>query len=109
MNMNNKTVRRPLHRMRSLLHEAGLERMHGGKEPPLRSELLSADQMEQHGESLANSHTLSPGRAAEQQLLTRLAENEVVLLEVRNLLTEAVKTNRRITPAGEWLLDNFYL
>jgi cellobiose phosphorylase len=37
-----------------------------------------------------------------------LAENEGVLLGVRNLLTEAVKTDRRITPAGEWLLDNFY-
>ena len=32
-----------------------------------------------------------------------------VLHEVRDLLTEAVKENRRITPAGEWLLDNFYL
>ena len=39
----------------------------------------------------------------------RLAENEGVLIGVRNLLTEAVKANRRITPAGEWLLDNFYL
>ncbi len=83
--------------------------MYSGEEAPLRSELLSADQMEQHGKVLANSHTLSPGRARDQQLLTRLAENEVVLLEVRNLLTESVKTNRRITPAGEWLLDNFYL
>ena len=32
-----------------------------------------------------------------------------VLLGVRTLLTEAVQANRRITPAGEWLLDNFYL
>ena len=34
---------------------------------------------------------------------------KAVLIGVRNLLTEAVKANRRITPAGEWLLDNFYL
>jgi len=27
----------------------------------------------------------------------------------RTLLIDAVKTDRRITPAGEWLLDNFYL
>ena len=44
-----------------------------------------------------------------EQLLTRLGENEGILHEVRDLLTEAVKGNRRITPAGEWLLDNFYL
>ena len=81
---------------------------YAGDEPPLRSELFSADQMEQHGKTLAASHQLSPGRARDQ-LLTRLAENEDVLIEVRNLLTDAVQANRRITPAGEWLLDNFYL
>ncbi len=79
-----------------------------GDEPPLRSELLSAYQMEQHGKELAGSHKLSPGHASEQ-LLARLAENEGVLFKARNLLAEAVKTNRSITPAGEWLLDNFYL
>ena len=51
---------------------------------------------------------MKPGRPRDR-LLTRLAENESVLLEVHNLLTEAVKADRRITPAGEWLLDNFYL
>ena len=64
--------------------------------------------MEQHGKTLAGLHKLGLGRARDR-LLTRLAENEDVLLEVRNLLTEAIKATRRITPAGEWLLDNFYL
>jgi cyclic beta-1,2-glucan synthetase len=77
-------------------------------EPPLRAELFSASQMEQHGKTLAAAHTLSADHTPEQ-LLTRLGENEGVLHEVRDLLTEAVKGNRRITPAGEWLLDNFYL
>ena len=77
-------------------------------EPPLRSELFSSDQMEQHGRTLAGQHKLGLGRARDR-LLTRLADNEGMLLEVRNLLTEAIKAARRITPAGEWLLDNFYL
>jgi cyclic beta-1,2-glucan synthetase len=77
-------------------------------EPPLRAELFSAAQVEQHGKTLAGSHTLSPGHAPDR-LLTRLAENEGILIGVHNLLTEAVKASRRITPAGEWLLDNFYL
>jgi len=64
--------------------------------------------MEQHGKTLAGLHKLGPG-CARDRLLTRLADNEGVLLGVRNLLTEAVKATRRITPAGEWLLDNFYL
>jgi hypothetical protein len=42
-------------------------------------------------------------------LLTRLADNEATLQSVCNLLTEAVTANYRLTPAGEWLLDNLYL
>ena len=78
------------------------------EEPPLRSELFSADQMEQHGKNLAAAHRLAPGRAPDR-LLTRLAENEGILVEVCDLLIAAVTASRRITPAAEWLLDNFYL
>ncbi|HEU5338443.1 MAG TPA: hypothetical protein VFU39_04065, partial [Sulfuricaulis sp.] len=81
---------------------------YAGDEPPLRLELFSADQMELHGKRLASSHMLTP-RRTKDQLLTRLAENESTLIEVSQLLTAAVTANRRITPAGEWLLDNFYL
>ena len=75
---------------------------------PMRADLFSADQMESHGRSLASKHKVQSGRAA-NILLKRLAENEEQLLEVHQLLTDAVKSNRRIIPAGEWLLDNFYL
>jgi len=44
-------------------------------EPPLRSELFSRDQMEQHGKTLAATHKLNPNGAPDQ-LLARLAENE---------------------------------
>ncbi len=77
-------------------------------EPPLRAELFSADQMELHGKVLAASHRLVTGRAPDQ-LLARLAANEHALVEVCQLLTGAVTEKRRISPAGDWLLDNFYL
>ena len=64
--------------------------------------------MEQHGRALAGSHKLAPGRAPDE-LLARLAENETTLVGVCNLLTAEITAKRRITPAGEWLLDNFYL
>ena len=83
------------------------QKLHGD-EAPLRSELFSASQMEQHGKVLAAAHTLSEDHIPEK-LLARLGENENVLHAVRDLLTEAVKGDRRITPAGEWFLDNFYL
>ncbi|KAF0165787.1 MAG: putative glycosyltransferase 36 [Rhodocyclaceae bacterium] len=78
------------------------------EESPLRSQLFSVDQMEQHGKVLAASHRLAVGRAPDR-LLARLAANEAVLVDVSKRLTTAVAKSRRITPAGEWLLDNFYL
>jgi len=39
--------------------------------------------------------------------LARLADNETILTGTRRLLMEAITTDRRITPAGDWLLDNF--
>jgi cyclic beta-1,2-glucan synthetase len=78
------------------------------EEPPLRSELLSADQIGQYGKHLAASHKLMPGQVTDP-LLARLTSNEGILVEVCNLLSTAVSANHRITPAGEWLLDNFYL
>ncbi len=77
-------------------------------EEPLRSELLSADQMEQHSKKLAKSHKLSE-KPVSDKLLKRLASNEEILNRVRNLLSDAIKDDQVITPAGEWLLDNFYL
>jgi cyclic beta-1,2-glucan synthetase len=75
---------------------------------PIRSELYSLEQLESYARTLAKNHSLTNERPAEQ-LLKRLAENEEILLEVHNLLTASVKENKRVTPAGEWLLDNFYL
>jgi cyclic beta-1,2-glucan synthetase len=77
-------------------------------ELPLRSELLSSDQMKQHGKALANVHKLASVRVSEQ-LLARLHENEDVLIETCNQLTDAVTENIPMAPAEEWLLDNFYL
>jgi cyclic beta-1,2-glucan synthetase len=105
---NSKTINRSWLHLSASFRGNGLAKNYSGDEPPLRSELFSADQMKLHGKTLAASHQLRPGRPRDR-LLTRLAENEEVLIGVRHLLTEAVQASRRITPAGEWLLDNFYL
>jgi cyclic beta-1,2-glucan synthetase len=106
--VRSKRILRTLVDLRSGVGRTGLAQEYAGDEPPLRSELFSSDQMKRHGKALADSHKLSLGHASDR-LLTRLAENEGVLIGACNLLTAAVKANRRIAPAGEWLLDNFYL
>ena len=87
---------------------SGSAKMYTGDESPLRSELFSGEQMKEHGKNLAGAHRLGP-RGIRDPLLTRLAENERILTEACIHLTSAVDANRRIAPAGEWLLDNFYL
>ena len=64
--------------------------------------------MEQHGKNLALAHALAPRRTRDL-LLSRLAANEAVLVRIRDVVAPAATGNRRITPAADWLLDNFYL
>lgn len=108
MTLSRKTISGFLSHLWASFRGNGMTQKCDPCEPPLRSELFSSEQMKQHGKTLAASHKLGFGRAPDK-LLARLAENEEVLIGARSLLTAAVKANHRIAPAGEWLLDNFYL
>ena len=78
------------------------------EEQPLRSELFNVEQLERHAKTLAASHPLTTERTADI-LLLRLNENEDVLVQTYELVTKAAERKRRISPASEWLVDNFYL
>ncbi|WLI91877.1 glucoamylase family protein [Massilia sp. R2A-15] len=64
--------------------------------------------MATHGRHLAARHQLSKKGGADR-LLARLTENAEVIAGTCGELTAAIKASRQITPASEWLLDNFYL
>jgi cyclic beta-1,2-glucan synthetase len=93
---------------RSQLPGSDWSRVSGEEEAPLRSDLFSAEQMAQHAKALAGAHQLAAGRAPDQ-LLGRLAANQSALVGACSALSLLDKEKRRITPAAEWLLDNFYL
>src|SRR5437868_5454661 len=76
-------------------------------EPPLRAELFSVEQLARHARVLAAAHQIAT-RPSSTRLLARLHENEQILRSF-NRATLAVDQTRVITPAAEWLLDNFYL
>lgn len=80
----------------------------GAVDVPLRAELFSAEQMARHGKTLAQAHHLS-AQPGHDTLLWRLEDNEEKLQSACTQLLESVGLDRRITPASEWLLDNFYL
>ena len=63
MELTSKAIRRTLFHLRAWLFGIDPARKYAGDEPPLRSELFSADQMEQHGKALAGSHKVSRTRS----------------------------------------------
>ncbi len=104
----NISVHELLSRLRVYFQESSLTRKYSNEPPPLRAELYNTQQLARHGRSLAKTHKIKSGRARDF-LIKRLTDNEKILLEVRNLVAEAIKEKTLITPGGEWLLDNFYL
>jgi cyclic beta-1,2-glucan synthetase len=76
---------------------------------PIRAELFSIERLEQHAESLAAAQHITIKRGAGRGLAKRLRDNGRVLLEAYGATTKAVREERAITPAAEWLLDNFYV
>ncbi len=76
-------------------------------EPPLRAELFGVEQLARLAPALAAEHR-SVIRRSPTRLLTRLGQNEEIL-RAFNRETVSVDRTRQVTPAAEWLLDNFYL
>ncbi len=77
-------------------------------EPPLRAELLSVEQLARYAAELAGIHEISKGGGLDR-LIPRLNENENLLIETYDLILAAVRNKVRVAPAGDWLLDNFYV
>ncbi|QPK64512.1 phosphorylase [Methylomonas sp. LL1] len=80
----------------------------GGEDAPIRFELFSTDRLEQHAVSLAQAQKVGNiGKV--QKLIPRVHENSLVLLEAYKSVAESVRAQHAITPAAEWLLDNFHV
>lgn len=78
-------------------------------DPPIRAELFSLERLEQHAESLAISQQIAAGRQRGLPLDRRLRENTAVLGHAYKAIVQAFRDRHPITPAAEWLLDNFHV
>src|SRR6188768_2522049 len=78
-----------------------------GSALPFRTELFTIEQLKRHARTLASNVTVD-SRHHSNRLLARLDANEERLRSF-NRETLLVNAVRRVTPAAEWLLDNFYL
>ena len=76
---------------------------------PIREELWGVERLEQHAAMLAASQRVRPGRAWDRRLTPRVWDNGRVLLESYRVIAASIREERAMTPAAEWLVDNFHL
>ncbi|HEX5718098.1 MAG TPA: glucoamylase family protein [Thermoanaerobaculia bacterium] len=76
---------------------------------PIREELWGVERLDQHAVQLAGVQQARPGRRGDPRLAPRVRDNSRVLLECYRTLAEAIRGERTVTPAAEWLVDNFHL
>ena len=71
--------------------------------------ILNKEQLERHMEKLASNHILKMNSDRRTYPIPRVKNNLRFIQDVYNLLCEDIKNKLPIHPAGEWLLDNYYI
>lgn len=75
----------------------------------IKGALLDTQQLEDYLRKIASGHILQDKSNKYTYPIPRLKENFEFITEVYNLLNEHIKLKLPIHPAGEWILDNFYI
>src|SRR5207253_3151267 len=76
---------------------------------PIREELFSLERLEQYAAFLATEHRIAEKPRRVNLLLPRLEENSRKLLGAYQALAESIRSEHVISPAAEWLVDNFHI
>ncbi|MCQ9378936.1 GH36-type glycosyl hydrolase domain-containing protein [Methyloversatilis sp. XJ19-49] len=102
-------------RLRRQIPDAGAEALalidpsRGVIESPIRGELFSAERFRQHGRSLGEAQTARLKAPRSTAFFPRLHDNMKVLREAQHYIGLQERIGHHVSPAGEWLLDNFHL
>lgn len=75
----------------------------------MKGALLDAYQLENYLEKIASDHILQDKSDKKTYPIPRLEENFKVITKTYELLNSHLKMGINIHPAGEWLLDNYYM
>ncbi len=78
-------------------------------EEPIRSEIFSVERLKQHAESLALTQTITSNPKKGYNLAERLNNNRKIFSDCYHTIGKAVNEKQAITPAAEWLIDNFHI
>ncbi len=74
---------------------------------PILSDVFSVERLEQHAHTLAAAQQVTDSPRRGHSIQPRVADNGRVLVQSYRSLAQAIKDERAITPAAEWLVDNF--
>jgi cyclic beta-1,2-glucan synthetase len=77
-------------------------------EKPFQAEFFSVERLEQYAQTLAAEHK-TVTRKGRAQLLPRLEDNGRKLEGAYKLLVDSLRQGRTISPAAEWLVDNYHI
>ena len=87
-----------------------LDGAQGAVQPPIRSEIFGLQRFAQHGRSLGlTHHAAATASAHATTFVPRLKDNIRALRQAHRYIGEQASTGYDISPAAEWLLDNFHL
>src|SRR6185503_19869205 len=89
---------------------SSLVRKPGGdaNEKPSQAEFFSVERLEQYAQTLA-AELKTVTRNGRAQLLPRLEDNGRKLEGAYKVLDDALREGRAISPAAEWLVDNYHI
>ncbi|MDO9004398.1 MAG: glucoamylase family protein [Aquabacterium sp.] len=81
----------------------------GPMAPANRSEIFGVSRFADHGRSLAATHRARNAALRSTAFFPRLRDNIRVLREAHHYISAQAITGHDVSPAAEWLLDNFHL
>ena len=81
----------------------------GALQPPIRAEIFGSTRFRQHGRSLGQAHAARTQTRRADAFFPRIRENIRVLHEAQHYIGLQARSGHHVSPAGEWLLDNFYV
>ena len=81
----------------------------GAPEAPIRSEIFGLQRFAQHGRSLGETHRATALGSGTTVFFPRLRDNLAVLRLAQHYIGSQAASGHDISPAAEWLLDNFHL
>jgi len=75
----------------------------------ISAEIFGRERFAQHAHSLAKSHKISTQVPSVEPIIDRMADNSEALRRDYQAILRAMDANKNLTPAAQWLIDNYHL